>query len=389
MGYGLHTKQEQKDGRSPVLSITARQAAALTWVSYEGGTSVTPHEGIEAFWIGERPERIPFSVGGALCGDKVNDPAMVGFFERGLVPTYSVATFSSLTQGVERSTETYEEDGQTVRRTTLRTPVGEIFATAWHNPDFLIAWWPQRPWLETAEDYRVRTWIVENAEMRPAYDNYRQMVERVAPYGLVSPSIGRSPIQSILWDGAGLELFAYHLVDLEEQVVALYDALCDRFRKIVEVVAAGPGRYVAGPENFSADAMGPARYERFLLPVYSECIPVLHQAGKIIGTHYDGRLSAVKDLIAQSPIDIIESLTEPPEGDMPLAECRAVWPEKSLWTNINVSHFDLTPDELKDHIGCKVSEAAPDGRRLAFEISEDFPVNWQEGISAVLEALGY
>jgi len=350
---------------------------------------MTPHENLEAFWAGERPERIPFAIGGAISAHRAKDPDMVAFFERGLVPTYGVGTFSSSTEGVERTVDTYEEDGQTVRRTTLKTPLGEISAAAWHNPDSAIQWWTQKPWLVTAEDYRVRTWIVENAVISPAYDNYRKLAEQVAPYGLVFPSIGRSPFQSILWDGAGLEHFAYHLVDLEEEVLTLYDALCVRFREIVRTVAEGPGRFVNGAENFSADAMGPVRYARFLLPVYRECIPMLHQAGKVIGTHYDGKLSAVKHLITESPIDIIESVTEPPEGDMTLAECRDAWPDKGLWANINVSHFDLTPDQLRDHIRQRVSEVAPDGRRLAFEISEDFPVNWRRGIPAVLEALGY
>ena len=49
---------------------------------------MTPHQNIEAFWAGERPDRIPFTVGGALCGDWVRDPVMLGYFERGLVPTY-------------------------------------------------------------------------------------------------------------------------------------------------------------------------------------------------------------------------------------------------------------------------------------------------------------
>ena len=108
-----------------------------------------------------------------------------------------------------------------------------------------------------------------------------------------------------------------------------------------------------------------------------------------IGTHYDGKLAAVKDLIAESPIDIIESVTEPPEGDMALVECRAAWPGKGLWSNINVAHFDLTPDQLGEHISQRATETAPDGRHLAFEISEDFPENWRRGIPAVLEALGY
>ena len=215
------------------------------------------------------------------------------------------------------------------------------------------------------------------------------MEERVVPWGLVFPSIGRTPIQSILVDGAGLEQFSYHLVDFEAEVMTLYEALLENFRKTVEIAAEGPGRLVMCVENFTAETMGPSRYEQFLLPVYKACLPTLHQAGKIVGTHYDGKLACVKQHIAEAPIDLIESLTEPPEGDMTLAECRAAWPEKRFWSNINVSKFDLPPDRLRDEIGQKVADAAPDGRGLAFEISEDLPVNWQGGIPAVLEALGY
>lgn len=349
---------------------------------------MTPHENMEMYWAGERPERIPFSIYGAFCGPLGENPDWVTLFERGLVPTYWVGTFAGSTEGVEKVAETHEENGQTTRRTTLKTPVGEIYATALVS-HHATPFWPQKPWLVTAEDYRVRTWIVEHEEIRPSYDSYYQFQDRIAPWGLALPTIGRTPIQSILVDDAGLEQFSYHLVDLEEEVMTLYEALLKRFRKVVEIVAEGPGRYVAGVENFTAETMGPARYERFLLPVYKAYLPMLHEAGKLIGTHYDGKLSSVKDLIAEAPMDLIESLTEPPEGDMSLAECRAAWPEKRLWANINVSKFDLSPDELKADILNSVETAAPDGRGLAFEISEDLPVKWQQGIPAVLDALGY
>lgn len=149
------------------------------------------------------------------------------------------------------------------------------------------------------------------------------------------------------------------------------------------------GGFVAGLENFTAETIGPARYERFLLPVYKSYLPMLHEAGKIIGTHYDGKLASVKHLIAEAPMDLIESLTEPPEGDMTLAECRAAWPDKLFWSNINVSKFDLPTEQLQEDIRRCVDAAAPDGRGLAFEISEDLPVKWQAGIPAILEALGY
>jgi hypothetical protein len=124
-----------------------------------------------------------------------------------------------------------------------------------------------------------------------------------------------------------------------------------------------------------------------LLPVYEECFPILHAAGKIVGTHYDGRTKSCRDLIARAPIDVIESLTTPPEGDQTLAECRAVWRDKLFWCNINVSAYDLPRAELRELLTTLVTQGAPDGRRLAFELSEALPSNWRDSISVVLDTL--
>jgi hypothetical protein len=167
----------------------------------------------------------------------------------------------------------------------------------------------------------------------------------------------------------------------------LYAALLRNFRRIVEIVAQGPGRYLSNLENFTADTLGPRRYEEFLLPVYEEFFPMLHAAGKLIGCHYDGRLASCRKQIARAPIDLVESLTPPPEGDLTLTEARAAWPDRLFWSNINVGCYGLPPAELKALVLKRVAEAAPDGRRLAFEVSEQYPANWKESMPVVLEAL--
>ncbi len=204
---------------------------------------MTPHENVEMYWVGERPERIPFTIYGAFCD--LRNPEWVPLFERGLVPTYWVSTITKSARDVEKVTDTYEENGHTVRRTTLKTPVGEIYRTGLVSHQAVL-YWPRKYWLSSAQRH-----------------------------------------------------------------------------------------------------------------------------------------------IAEAPIDHIESLTEPPEGDMTLAECRAVWPEKGIWSNINVGQFDLPADRLRAGIRRKIEEGAPDGRGLALEISEDLPVKWQQGIPAILEELGY
>jgi hypothetical protein len=247
--------------------------------------------------------------------------------------------------------------------------------------------WRQKFLLETPEDYAVMTYVVRHTRISPAYNAFLAQEKAILPYGVALNFAGRTPLQTVLVDYAGLENFAYHLFDLESEVMELYEALLESFRRVVELVAEGPGRFVSILENFTAETLGPKRYKQLLLPVYQEFFPVLQSTGKIVGTHYDGKLASCKELVAKAPIDLIESLTPPPEGDMTLAECRAAWPDKLFWSNVNVACYELPPKELKALVLERVEQAAPDGKGLAFEISEQYPANWKESVPVVLSAL--
>jgi hypothetical protein len=301
-------------------------------------------------------------------------------YQAGLLATWGVGTCGSRTKSVERVWDSYTEDGRKIDREVLRTPVGEITATyreGWHAEYFL----------KTAEDYRVMQYVVENTEIFPRHEAFAQAEQEHGKHCIVHAGLGRSPIQSILVDYAGLESFGWHLVDLAEEVEALCEALLRNLRRSVDITAEGPGRYVAVMENFTAETMGPERFRRYHLPVYEELFPMLQSAGKIVGTHFDGRLASCKEVIAESPIDLLESLTPPPEGDVTLAEARAAWPDKLFWSNINLETYELPPERIRETVLNAVQQAAPDGRRLAFEVSEDLPRNWPTSMPVVLEAL--
>jgi hypothetical protein len=340
---------------------------------------MTIRERMEAFWSGERPDQIPYTTYHWMSGDKDKE-AWQALFDAGLGATYHLGTVKSTTKNVEYANETSERNGKRVDRSIMRTPVGEVWSTRENG-------WPQDYLLKTPEDYRVMTYIVEHTELQPCYDDYLAREKALPPHGIPLVSTGRTPIQHILVDYAGLSNFGMHLFDFEDAVMTLYEAMRKQCRRRYEIVAGGPGRFVSILENFSADTLGPKRFEQFILPVYEEIMPMLHQAGKIAGTHYDGLLDSCRGLIARSPVDLIESLTAPPEGDMPLDEARAAWPDKLFWANINVSLYLLAPKQLRKAALKLVEQGAVDGRLLAFEISEDLPRNWKESVPVVLEAL--
>ena len=340
------------------------------------------HELMEAFWAGEKPGRVPYTVYEWMFRPHVDDPVYRQMVADGLGATHSVATaVERRGADVEAFETTWDVDGRSWRRWTLRTPVGEVCREAEDG-------WTRKYWLTSAKDYRVMRYVVEAAEIVPAYDDFARRQNDTGPEAIVHPTTGaRSPIQTILVDYCGLENFALHLYELADEVQALYEALRAKFRRRVEIVAGGPGRYVSVLENFTAETMGPRRYEQFHLPVYRECFPMLHQAGKIVGVHYDGRLSSCREAIAGAPVDLIESLTPPPEGDMPLAAARAAWPAKLFWSNVNLQTYDLPAEAIRQRILASVADAAADGRRLAFEVSEDLPANWRTAMPVILSAL--
>jgi hypothetical protein len=338
-------------------------------------------ERLETFWAGERPDVIPFTIYQNEWRHTQHDPAWQALYEKGLGVTWHLpSTREVWLKEIVQGEKTVIQNGKTLRKHTISTPVGEIYEL--YEDD-----WRQKHYLETKQDYAVMTYVARHTQIVPAYGEYNLKEREISPYGVALAFIDRTPNQVILVDLVGLEKYALHLFDLNAEMMELYEALLNNFRKKVELVADGPGKFVSVLENFTAETLGPRRFKELLLPVYEECFPILQQAGKVVGTHYDGQLAACKDLIAQAPIDLIESLTPPPEGNLTLAEARAAWPDKLFWSNINVSCYNLSPEELKAEVLQRVEDAAVDGCKLAFEVSEQYPDNWKESLPVVLDAL--
>lgn len=337
-------------------------------------------EQMEAFWAGQRPDQIPYTIYDWEWRHTADDPRWQPLFDLGLGITWHIPTIERHTPGVEFRVEQHQAQDILIEHHILETEVGSIHEIH-HNR------WRQKFMLETAEDYAVMTHIVRQTELRPTYEAYLTQEQNLGPHEIALVNLGRTPNQTILVDYVGLENYAFHTMDLAAEMQELYEALLEKFREAIELTAAGPGRYVCVLENFTAETLGPRRYADLLAPVYDECFPTLQSSGKIVGTHYDGNLASCREHINQAPIDLIESLTPPPEGDMTLAEARAAWPDKLFWSNLNIACYDLPPAELQALIAQRVAEAAPDGTRLAFEVSEQYPANWFDSMKTVLQTL--
>lgn len=346
-------------------------------ILFAGHPAMTTRERVCAALDGKAPDITPLSIFSWFIDDHTSD-RWRRLIEQGLAPTVQCSTVRIIEHGVEDSTQERAEGGIRYRIHTRKTPVGSV------QEVFMGTW--QREWfVKTPQDYKIMQWISEHTEIAPTNEEYQRAEEYVGDDGVVTIAPPRTPAMRINLEMAGTEQFCIDLGLEGTELFDLYEAEMSNFREITRLVAAGPCRYVDWDENLTARMLGPKWFERLLMPAYQEGAAMLEAAGKRVMCHYDGALSAVAEQIAKSPLHIIESLTEPPEGDMMYDQCRAIWPDKCFWGNINMGLFNLPPEELKEAVKAKRHRAGKRG--FAFEISEDLPWNWETAIPVVLEAL--
>ena len=340
---------------------------------------------------GGTPERTPISIYdwnmGAITSDDVAArlaaPEWKRLLDRGLLVCHHCEILEAIEHGVENSTEETVENGETVRIMRKRTPVGElrkVTRNGWHAED----------WIKEPGDYLIWKWIVENTEIVPRHERFAKAEAVVGDRGLVVVTgsgnwTHRTPAMKINVDIAGTQQFCLDVALEVPELFELYGALKTQFLQEQRLIAAGPGRYVKWLENLTISMLGPERYGDLLMPVYREGVPILEAANKRVMVHYDGALSCIADRIATAPFHMIESLTEPVEGDMTYDQCRAAWPNLVFWANINVGLYDQPAEILRQAVIDRRRRAGKRG--FAFEISEDLPKNWKESIPIVLDAM--
>ena len=124
------------------------------------------------------------------------------------------------------------------------------------------------------------------------------------------------------------------------------------------------------------------------MPEYEKQAAVLHEHGKLMLVHMDGRLDNLKHLIPRTPIDIIEALHPKPMGDLALDEALALWKDKVVWMGFPSSTFQAGPKATIEHMLGLLKEAIP-GERFAVEMSTENQVSNENlrALTSVLEKI--
>ena len=284
--------------------------------------------------------------------------------------------------GVEVTEQRAASSGRRLIRRTYSTPVGTVYIEErrergvgqWHGQR---SWGDVSPWqtsrlIKGPEDYAVVKYMVEHTEYVADHFPIEQALDWLGDEGLAICALPHSPMQTLMIDWVGSEggRFYYHHVDYPDLVEELYRALCVSRVPLYEIAADSPTPIVLCGDNIDGVLVVPRLFRQYFMPVYEQQGRILHAQGKLMAVHMDGRVGVLKDLVADTPIDIVEALHPPPMGDLPIGEALSLWPEKVIWVGFPGDVYLSGPEATKSYTLDLLREVGQ-GERLVIEASTE------------------
>ncbi len=334
---------------------------------------------------GETGVPVPFTIYAGLLprGQVERELRELGLGLQRQVPVYRVAY-----PHIEIERRIAERAGERMVRTIYRTPVGEAELAQRVRADAGYgSAWTAKPLIQSLQDCEVVRYMVEDAVYSPNDEGIRQAEELLGGDGIVLGSVGLSPFQEIVNpDWLGMDGVSYWLADHPAELDGLYNAMARRAEEIYHLAAQAPVELIHSDENVTAVMEGPRLFARYHMPFYERLVPPLHAAGKLYVAHFDGSIRPLAQQLATSPIDVVEAFTPPPMGDFSVAEAKALWPHKTIWSNFPGSMFLHDDATIRRYTSDLLDEAA--GGRFILGITEDIPEDlWARGLLAIAAEL--
>ena len=302
--------------------------------------------------------------------------------DRGMGMFWRRPGYTATIHDVEIIEQPVEVNGTKVLRRTYKTPVGTVYLDErrapgtgqWHADrgwKDVAPCWTERP-IKGPEDYRVMKFIVEHTEYTPDYFPVEQALDWLGEDGIVVDYHSHQPIQTLMldWIGTGGGRFFIHHAKYPDLVDELCAAISKSRESLYKIQSKSPAEIIWLADNIDGVLTNPKIFEKYCMPEYEKMAAFFHGNGKLFAVHMDGRVGNLKELITKTPIDIIEALTPPPMGDLPIGEALSLWRDKVIWTGFPGSVYMLGSEATKKFALDLLREVAPGGR-LCVEMSTE------------------
>lgn len=270
------------------------------------------------------------------------------------------------------------QESESRRCVSYETPVGSIREVYTYVKE-ANTWFLTGHPVQDTEDLNVLQYLFEHLTVERDDRQFLEDYEALGEDGLYLPVIGtdqKTCFQSLVEHWMGTENLVYLLYDEPEAVEACLEVMQERAMETVRLSVDSPAEGFIFWEDSSTTNISPSMFEKYTAPEINRWGSEIHRAGKLLVHHACGHIRDLLPLMAKTQIDVVESISPPPTGNIEMTEARDILrgTQIGLIGGIEPTAFlNDTPDELErkvrklidDMRGCRYilanSDSCPPG----------------------------
>ena len=258
---------------------------------------------------------------------------------------------------------------------TIHTPVGDL-TKVFTFSDTAQSWFLTGHPVQTEEDFKILQYMMEHAVITPNPTPFETEAARYGDEALFVPSIGihsKTAFQSLVEHWCGTVDLTYALYDFPETVEECLAVMQEKDMQTVENALNTSAEIFNFFEDSSTTNISPAFFEKYTLPQIDAWGKRIHKEGKLLLHHACGHLKDLLPLIAKSEIDVLESISPPPTGNIAIADAVKYLPERiAIIGGIEPTFFkNSTMEELEAYASKLLSDMKD--RRFVLANSDSCP----------------
>jgi len=215
------------------------------------------------------------------------------------------------------------------------------------------------------EDLDAMRYLVPDPADYPIGRAYHQMAERVGDRGMVLAQV-RGPLDAQAGSAYAMEDMMVDYFERRDFFDELLQIWFDKMMAETKAVLERGAQAIFASWYFCSLSVGwsPAIFREVFLPMIEAHVDLVHRYGAIYDYYDDGKCMGIIDMIKEAQVDIFETLTPPPVGDVELAEV-----ERRIGDTVCLKGYgDLlyvikhgTPEDVKSMVREGMEIAAPGG----------------------------
>ncbi len=240
------------------------------------------------------------------------------------------------------------------KQVLYETPVGTLESKYVYTPEG-NTWFLTKHPVKSEEDYKILTYMNEDMTITPDFSKYNAGIKVMGNEALLMPIISsemKSSFQALLEHWVGTEELTYSVYDFPEALDECLAAMKVNSKKAAEYAAQCDAESFIFWEDSSTGNLSPSFFSDYISDEINTWADILHSNEKYLVHHACGQLRGLLPEMSKTRVDMIESISPPPTGDIYTYEARKMLPDRigliggiepTVLLNYNI-------DELKEYV---------------------------------------